>query len=103
MEQKYYIAEKGSRYLSVTDHPGQLKENDVVNNIARMIQQDEEINLKEAKIRANEFYQENLERLLELVKPGMKLQEVNKEEAEEAMNLPFSEWEQSEFQRTEWD
>ena len=103
MEQKYYIAENGSRYLSITDHPGTLKETDVVNNLARMMQEDEEISPKEARIIANEFYQENIERILEMVELGAKLQEVSQDEAEETMNLTFSGWMVWEFPRTEWD
>ena len=103
MEQKYYIAENGNSYLTITNHPGTLKEADILNNLARMMQQDEDISLKEARIRANWFYQENVERLLEMVKLGEKLQEVSKDEAEEAMSLTFSEWMEWEFPRTEWD
>lgn len=103
MEQKYYIAESGNCYLSITDHPGTLKEADILNNLARMMQQDEDISLKEARIRANEFYQENIERILEMVELGAKLQEVSEDEAEEAMSLTFNEWMEWEFPRTEWD
>ncbi|WP_418550841.1 hypothetical protein [Prevotella sp.] len=103
MEQKYYIAENGNSYLTITNHPGTLKESDILNNLARMMQEDEEISPKEARIRANEFYQENIERILEMVELGAKLQEVSQDEAEETMNLTFSEWIEWEFPRTEWD
>ena len=108
MEQKYYVASKGSWPLSVTHHPGELTERDIVNNLARMMRldtenQEQETSQRALQAEANQFYQENVERLLEMVKPGVSLQEMPQEELEETLSLPFSEWEQSEFPRTEWD
>lgn len=108
MEQKYYVASKGSWPLSVTHHPGELTERDIVNNLARMMKMDAEEQEQEPSQRAlqaeaNQFYQENVERILEMVKPGESLQEMPQDELEETLNLPFSEWTETEFPRTEWD
>lgn len=104
MEQKYYVAEKGSWHLSITKHPGTLTEQDIVNNLERMMMLEAEVNQhKSIRTEANRFYQENVERILQMVKPGQKLQEITQEEAEVYLTLTFSEWEQSEFPQTEWD
>ena len=105
MEQKFYVANKGNSYLSLTDHPGTLTESDILNNLERMMQADleEELPWKELRSRASRFYEENIERILEMVKLGEKLVEIPEEEAEEYQSLTFSEWEQWEFPRNEWD
>ena len=105
MEQKFYVASKGSSYLSLTNHPGTLTESDILNNLERMIQGDleEELPWKELRSRARWFYEENIERILEMVKPGEELVEIPKEEAEEYQSLTFSEWKEWEFPRNEWD
>ena len=108
MAQKYYAAEKGSLHLSITNHQGELTERDIVNNLAKMIQADEESEenaptWNEAQSRAREFYEENVERILEMVKIGTPLQEVSEETADEAMSLTLSEWLEWEFPRTELD
>nr|DAV37233.1 MAG TPA: hypothetical protein [Caudoviricetes sp.] len=108
MAQKYYVASKGSYYLSVTNHPGTLTEQDIVSNLARMMMLEadsEEQNVQARTIReeASRFYQENIERIMEMVKPGEELKEIPQEEAEEYQNLTFSEWEQWEFPQTEWN
>ena len=108
MEQKFYVASKGSSYLSLTNHPGTLTERDILNNLERMMtleaeEESEEMNPKAIQEEANRFYQENIERIIEMVKPGTKLLEIPQEEAEEYQNLTFSEWEQWEFPRNEWD
>lgn len=108
MEQKYYVASKGSWTLSVTNHPGELTERDIMSNLVRMMRldtenQEQEVSQRMLQTEANQFYQENVERLLEMVKPGVSLQEIPKEELEGTLSISFSEWEQSEFPRTEWD
>lgn len=108
MEQKFYVASKGNSYLSLTNHPGTLTEQDIVSNLERMMTLDtdsEEQHVQPRAIReeASRFYQENIERILEMAKPGEELVEIPKEEAEEYQNLTFSEWEQWEFPRNEWD
>ena len=105
MEQKFYVASKGNSYLSLTNHPGTLTESDILNNLERMIQADleEELPWKELRSRARWFYEENIERILEMVKPGEELVEIPKEEAEEDQSLTFSEWKEWEFPRSEWD
>ena len=104
MEQKYYVAEKGSWHLSITKHPGTLTEQDIVNNLERMMMLEAEENQqKSIRTEANRFYQENVERIMQMVKPGQKLQKITQEEAEVYLTLTFSEWEQSEFPQTEWD
>lgn len=105
MEQKFYVASKGNSYLSLTNHPGTLTESDILNNLERMIQADEEEELpwKELRSRARWFYEENIERILEMVEPGEELVEIPEEEAEEYQSLTFSEWIEWEFPRTEWD
>lgn len=105
MEQKFYVASKGSSYLSLTNHPGTLTESDILNNLERMIQADleEELPWRELRSRARSFYEENIERILEVVKLGEELVEIPEEKAEEYQSLTFSEWEQWEFPRSEWD
>jgi len=106
MEQKYYIASIGSPYLSLTNHPGVLIESDIVNNLVRMMELDEEEQpntqtYKQIWIEANRFYQENIERILEMVELRSELAEITAEEAEGYMNLTFEEWMLWEFPRTE--
>mgnify|MGYP005845966217 CR=1 FL=1 len=108
MEQKYYIANTGSPYLSLTNHPGVLMESDIVNNFVRMMESGEEEQPntkidKQIRIEANRFYQENIERILKMVELHAKLVEITAEEAEEYMNLTFEEWMLWEFPQTEWD
>lgn len=108
MEQKFYVASKGSWYLSVTNHPGELTKWDIVNNIVRMVkvdlyEEDMEADLQQIRDNATKFYYENLDRIMEIVEPGVSLKEMPQEELEDILSLPFSEWEQSEFPRTEWD
>jgi len=108
MAQKYYVASKGSWYLSLTTHPGNLSEEDIVSNLERMMtldvqNQGDEVNKSNIRKAAMWFYQEEIERLLEMVKPQTPLQEVEPGAVEEILNLSFSEWELWEFPRTEWD
>ena len=104
MEQKFYVADKGSWYLSITDHPGTLTERDIVNNLERMMKlENERTEPKEIRMEANRFYQENIERIMQMVKPGQKLQAITPEEAEVYLDFPFSDWEQTEFPPMEWD
>ena len=37
MEQKYYVAENGDMYQSLTTHPGKLTEYDIRSNLKRMM------------------------------------------------------------------
>ena len=103
MEQKYNAPERGSWYLGITTHPGQLREADVVNNIAQMILNSEEVSKKEAQQRANALYQEQIERIMELVPLGVPLKEISQEIAEEYQRLTLDEWMEWGFPRTEWD
>ena len=104
MEQKYYVAEKGSWYLSITKHSGTLTEWDIIDNIERMMMLEaEESQRKRIRKEAIWFYHENIERIMQMVREGQKLKAITQEEAEEYLTLTFSEWEQSEFPQTEWD
>ena len=107
MEQKFYVASKGDSYLSLTNHPGQLTESDIVSNIQRMMEmdlyEDEEQDLRQLRKNARWFFEENIERIMEMVRPGEELEEITAEEAEEFQNLSFEEWQMWEFPRTEWD
>lgn len=109
MEQKFYVASRGDSYLSLADHPGELTEDGIVSNIHRMMEMDldeeEEENMTWTQLRriAREFYEENKERIWEMVKPWAELTEITEEQAEEIQNLSFEEWQAWEFPRTEWD
>lgn len=109
MEQKFYVASKGDPYLSLTDHPGELTENDILHNLDRMMEMDmdeeEKENMTWTQLRGivRDFYEENKERILEMVKPWAELKEITEEQAEEIQNLSFEEWQAWEFPRTEWD
>lgn len=108
MEQKFYVASKGSWYLSVTNHPGKLTEDDIVENIERMMEkdyenEDQQPNQKQLRMEARFYYEENIERILQMVKIQVPLKKVSREELEETLNISFSEWKLWEFPRTEWD
>ena len=108
MEQKIYVASKGSWYLSVTNHPGELTEDDIVKNIERMIEkdyenEDQQPNQKEIRMEARVYYEENIERILQMVKIQVPLKKVSREKLEEILNLSFSEWELWEFPIAYWD
>lgn len=107
MEQKYYVASKGDSYLSLTNHPGQLTEGDIVSNIARMMEldlyEDEETDWRQLRENARWFYEENIERIMEMVYLREDLVEITEEQAEELQSLSFEDWMAWEFPRTEWD
>ena len=107
MEQKFYVASKGDSYLSLTNHPGQLTEGDIVSNIQRMMEmdlyEDEDVSWSQMRSRAREFYEENIERIMEMVYLRENLVEITEEQAEELQGLSFEDWMAWEFPRTEWD
>lgn len=109
MEQKYYVGKRSSEFLSVTNHPGTLTVQDVISNIQRMMEADEEEQGKErtpwrvAHRTATTYYYLNEDRIQEIVEIGEELVEIPKEKAEEYQRLTFSEWELWELPRSEWD
>lgn len=106
MAQKFYVASRGNSYLTLAEEPGEVTEDLIVSNIQRMMEMDDDaegMSWQQLRRAARDFYEENIERILEMVQLHDELEEISKEEAEELMNLSFEEWTAWEFPRTEWD
>lgn len=83
-----------------------MTESLIVSNIQRMMEMDddtEDMTWSQLRRAAREFYEENIERILEMAHLREELTEISEEAAEEVENLSFEEWMAWEFPQTEWD
>lgn len=106
MAQKFYVASRGNSYLTLAEEPGEVTESLIVSNIQRMMEMDddtEDMTWSQLRRTAREFYEENIERILEMAHLREELTEISEETAEELENLSFEEWMAWEFPQTEWD
>lgn len=115
MEQKYYVAEKGDMCLSLTTHPGTLTEQDIIDNLERMMrleaeqQGEEEPNWRELLRAANDLYWENVDRMIQLARPGDNLipldslQMTEEDLDNELWEMGISPWMEWKFNEVEWD
>ena len=110
MEQKYYVAEKGDMSLSLTTHPGTLTEQDIIDNLERMMMLEaEESQRKSIRAEAIRFYYENIERIMQMVREGDNLipldslQMMEEDLDNELWEMGISPWMEWKFNEAEWD
>ena len=115
MEQKYYVAKEGDICLTLTTHPGTLTEWDIKDNLRRMMrveaeqEGEEEPNWREILHRAEDLYWENIDRILQLARPGEELipleeLEMSEEDLDnELWEMGLSQWIDWKLNETDWD
>ena len=115
MEQKYYVAKEGDICLTLTTHPGTLTEWDIKDNLRRMMrveaeqEGEEEPNWRETLHRAEDLYWENIDRILQLARPGAELipleeLEMSEEDLDnELWEMGLSQWIDWKLNEADWD
>jgi hypothetical protein len=115
MEQKYYVAKEGDICLSLTTHPGKLTEQDIIDNLRRMMRVEakqngeEEPDWRETLRAANDLYWENVDRMIQLARPGEELipleslQLTEEDLNNELWEMSLSQWMEWTFNESDWD
>ena len=107
MAQKFYVASRGNSYLTLSEKPGEVTEDLIKDNIERMmwmdVEDEEATSWERVYGAASWFYEENIERILEMIELHAELIEIPEDEAEEIQSLSFEEWKMWEFESAEWD
>ena len=105
MAQKFYKASNGNPHLTLSDRPGKVTESLIVENIGRMMAMDDDAEEKpwtEMRKDVMQFFQRNLDQILEMAHLHEELVEISEEEADEIQDFTFEEWVAWELDETDF-